>query len=122
MIGTSLDVVADRVIDASGKYVLPGCIDPHTHFDMPFGGTITADDFQSGQTSCAFGGTTCHIDFANQTRGKSFTAGIEDMAREGERQGDDRLRLPHHRQSTSRAARSTTWRRSPTSASPPTRC
>jgi dihydropyrimidinase len=76
-IGASLDVVADRVIDASGKYVLPGCIDPHTHFDMPFGGTITADDFQSGQTSCAFGGTTCHIDFANQTRGQSFTAGIE---------------------------------------------
>ena len=78
MIGTSLDVDADRVIDASGKYLLPGCIDPHTHFDMPFGGTITADDFQSGQTSCAFGGTTCHIDFANQTRGKSFTSGIED--------------------------------------------
>jgi len=77
-IGVSLDVAADRVIDASGKYLLPGCIDPHTHFDMPFGGTITADDFQSGQTSCAFGGTTCHIDFANQTRGKSFTSGIED--------------------------------------------
>jgi len=77
-IGVSLDVAADRVVDASGKYVLPGCIDPHTHFDMPFGGTITADDFQSGQTSCAFGGTTCHIDFANQTRGKSFTSGIED--------------------------------------------
>ena len=76
-IGTSLDVDADRVIDATGKYLLPGCIDPHTHFDMPFGGTITADDFHSGQTSCAFGGTTCHIDFANQTRGKSFTEGIE---------------------------------------------
>ena len=65
------------MIDASGKYVLPGCIDPHTHFDMPFGGTITADDFQSGQTSCAFGGTTCHIDFANQVRGQSFAAGLE---------------------------------------------
>ena len=78
LIGESLDVSADRVIDASGKYVLPGCIDPHTHFDMPFGGTITADDFQSGQTSCAFGGTTCHIDFAIQTRGQSFTAGVEE--------------------------------------------
>jgi len=77
MIGESLDVDADRVIDARGKYLLPGCIDPHTHFDMPFGGTITADDFQSGQTSCAFGGTTCHIDFANQIRGHSFTEGIE---------------------------------------------
>ena len=77
MIGESLAVDADRIIDAHGRYVLPGCIDPHTHFDMPFGGTITADDFQSGQTSCAFGGTTTHIDFANQVRGHSFTEGIE---------------------------------------------
>jgi len=77
MIGESLDIGADRVIDARGRYVLPGCIDPHTHFDMPFGGTITADDFESGQTSCAFGGTTCHIDFANQVRGHSFAEGIE---------------------------------------------
>jgi len=78
LIGEDLDVDADRVIEAHGKYVLPGAIDPHTHFDMPFGGTVTADDFQSGQTSCAFGGTTCHIDFAIQSRGKSFTAGIEE--------------------------------------------
>jgi dihydropyrimidinase len=78
LIGESLDVAADRVIDAAGKYVLPGCIDPHTHFDMPFGGTITADDFQSGQTSCAFGGTTTHIDFAIQSKGESFTAGLEE--------------------------------------------
>jgi dihydropyrimidinase len=78
LIGEDLDVDADRVIDAHGKYLFPGAIDPHTHFDMPFGGTITADDFQSGQTSCAFGGTTCHIDFAIQTRGQSFTSGIEE--------------------------------------------
>ena len=49
-IGESLDVEADRVIDADGKYVLPGGVDPHTHLDMPFGGTITCDDFESGQT------------------------------------------------------------------------
>jgi dihydropyrimidinase len=78
LIGESLDVDADRVIDARGRYVLPGCIDPHTHFDMPFGGTITADDFESGQTSCAFGGTTCHIDFAIQTRGRPFAEGLEE--------------------------------------------
>ena len=44
LIGESLDLQADKVIDASGKYVLPGCVDPHTHLDMPFGGTVTIDD------------------------------------------------------------------------------
>jgi len=48
LIGESLDVQADKVIDASGKMVLPGCIDPHTHLDMPFGGTTSADDFETG--------------------------------------------------------------------------
>src|SRR6266436_4877604 len=57
LIGESLDVGADRVVDATGKYVLPGCVDPHTHLDMPFGGTVTIDDVESGQTSAAFGGT-----------------------------------------------------------------
>src|ERR1700687_4838918 len=71
-IGRSLDVQADRVIDATGKYVLPGCVDPHTHLDMPFGGTVTIDDVESGQTSAAFGGTTCHVDFVIQGKGQSF--------------------------------------------------
>ena len=78
MIGESLDVEADRVIDAEGMYLLPGCIDPHTHLDMPFGGTVTIDDFLSGQLSAAFGGTTCHIDFATQSRGQSIAAAIEE--------------------------------------------
>jgi dihydropyrimidinase len=72
LIGESLDVPADKVIDASGKYVLPGCVDPHTHLDMPFGGTVTIDDVQSGQTSAAFGGTTCHVDFCIQGKGQTF--------------------------------------------------
>ncbi|MGZ4382046.1 MAG: dihydropyrimidinase [Gaiellaceae bacterium] len=77
LIGESLDVAADRVIDAAGKYVLPGAIDPHTHLEMPFGGTITIDDFESGQTSAAFGGTTTHIDFVTQAKGQSFADALD---------------------------------------------
>src|SRR5215203_5152286 len=78
LIGVSLDLEADRVIDASGKYVLPGGIDPHTHLDMPFGGTVTIDDVESGQTSAAFGGTTCHVDFIIQPQGSTFAAAVEE--------------------------------------------
>jgi len=78
LIGEELDHQADRVIDASGKYVLPGCIDPHTHLDMPFGGTVTIDDVESGQTSAAFGGTTCHVDFIIQGKGQTFAAALDD--------------------------------------------
>jgi dihydropyrimidinase len=77
-VGESLDVQADKVIDASGKYVLPGGVDPHTHLDMPFGGTITCDDFESGQTSAAFGGTTCHVDFVIQPKGMTFTEALDE--------------------------------------------
>src|SRR6266487_962100 len=77
LIGADLDVAADRTIDAAGKYVLPGCIDPHTHLDMPFGGTVTIDDFESGQGSAACGGTTCHVDFCIQSRGQTFAQALE---------------------------------------------
>ena len=60
-----------------GKLVLPGAIDPHTHLDMPFGGTVTIDDFTSGQTAAAFGGTTCHIDFCIQGQGQTFAEALE---------------------------------------------
>ena len=76
LIGESLDVDADRVIEARGKYVLPGCVDPHTHLDMPFGGTVTIDDVESGQTSAAFGGTTCHVDFVIQAAGQTFAEAL----------------------------------------------
>src|SRR5438093_6092674 len=76
-IGRSLEVDADRVIDAEGKYVLPGCVDPHTHLDMPFGGTVTIDDFESGHTAAAFGGPTCHVDFVIQPRGSTFAEALE---------------------------------------------
>jgi dihydropyrimidinase len=76
LIGESLDQAADKTINASGKYVLPGCVDPHTHLDMPFGGTTTIDDVESGQTAAAFGGTTTHVDFIIQPPGSTFAEAI----------------------------------------------
>src|ERR1017187_9310897 len=55
---------ADRVLDATGRYILPGGIDVHTHMEMPFGGTFSADTFESGTRAAAWGGTTTIIDFA----------------------------------------------------------
>ncbi len=78
LIGESLDQQADKVIDATGKYVLPGCVDPHTHLDMPFGGTVTIDDVESGQTAAAFGGTTTHVDFVIQPQGATFAEALDE--------------------------------------------
>src|SRR5438034_1297851 len=72
VIGTSLDIAPDKVLDASGKYVLPGGIDVHTHMDMPFGGATSADDFETGTRAAAFGGTTTIVDFAIQYHGQTL--------------------------------------------------
>jgi len=77
LLGESLDMSADKVIDAAGKYVIPGAIDPHTHIEMFFGGTTTCDDFTSGTVSAAFGGTTTLIDFCMQTPGDTFAQALE---------------------------------------------
>src|SRR5205814_765666 len=71
-IGTALTMAADRTIDATGKYVFPGGIDVHTHLDMPFGGTTSADDFESGTIAAAHGGTTSIVDFAIQYKGQTL--------------------------------------------------
>ena len=62
-IAKTIDVADAEVIDASGKYVMPGGIDPHTHLDMPFNNTVTDDDWESGTIAAAFGGTTTILDF-----------------------------------------------------------
>src|SRR5262249_149098 len=67
-----------KIIDAKGKYVLPGGIDVHTHLDMPFGGTTSADDFETGTRAAAFGGTTTLIDFAIQYKGQTLRTAFDD--------------------------------------------
>ncbi|MFF2811552.1 dihydropyrimidinase [Streptomyces sp. NPDC058000] len=68
---------AERVIDASGKYVIPGGVDAHTHLEMPFGGTTSSDTFESGTRAAAWGGTTTIIDFAIQSVGQPLRQGLD---------------------------------------------
>ncbi|HET9519466.1 MAG TPA: dihydropyrimidinase [Candidatus Limnocylindrales bacterium] len=70
-------LTADETIDASGKYVIPGGIDAHTHMELPFGGTFAKDTFESGSTAAAFGGTTTILDFAVQSKGGALRAGLD---------------------------------------------
>jgi dihydropyrimidinase len=77
LIGKTLEMEADKVIDASGKLVIPGGIDPHTHMELPFGGTYSSDDFFTGTRAAAFGGTTTIIDFAVQNKGESMLLGAD---------------------------------------------
>jgi dihydropyrimidinase len=76
-IGVKLTAAEAEVIDASGCYVFPGGIDPHTHLDMPFGGTTTKDDFETGTIAAAFGGTTTIIDFCLTNKGKTLKSAID---------------------------------------------
>src|SRR3954469_25383097 len=70
-------ITVDDTIDASGRWVIPGAIDVHTHMELPFGGTFAKDTFETGTRAAAFGGTTTVVDFAVQSRGKSLRDGLD---------------------------------------------
>ncbi len=77
-IGQSLDIKADEVIDATGKLVMPGGIDPHVHLDMPFMGTFSSDNYETGTRAALFGGTTTVIDFILQKQGNSLQSALQE--------------------------------------------
>ncbi|HYC88203.1 MAG TPA: dihydropyrimidinase [Thermoanaerobaculia bacterium] len=77
MIARKINVDADKVIDAKGRLVIPGGIDPHTHMQLPFGGTEASDDFDTGTVAAAHGGTTTIIDFAVQSKGQSLQEAVD---------------------------------------------
>jgi len=77
MIARKIDVQADKVIDAKGRLVIPGGIDPHTHLDLPFGGTSSSDNFETGTKAAAHGGTTTIIDFAVQYKGQALNEALD---------------------------------------------
>ncbi len=76
LLGTDLTASVDTVIDATGKYVIPGGVDAHTHMELPFGGTNASDTFETGTRAAAWGGTTTIIDFAVQTYGQKVLDGL----------------------------------------------
>src|ERR1035437_7489464 len=77
-IGKNLDVKADQVIDAKNKLVFPGGIDPHVHLDMPFMGTFSSDNYETGTKAALFGGTTTVIDFVIQKQGNSLYSALNE--------------------------------------------
>ena len=86
---------ADDTIDATGKYVIPGGIDVHTHMELPFGGTFAKDTFESGTRAAAFGGTTTHRRLRGPVARRVAARGPRHVAREGRGQRRHGLRLPH---------------------------
>ena len=79
-IGQDLNFPADNIIDASGKLVMPGGIDPHVHLDMPFMGTYSSDNYETGTRAALYGGTTTVIDFILQKQGNSLRSALDEWS------------------------------------------
>jgi dihydropyrimidinase len=88
-IALDIDAEPDRLIDAADRYVIPGGVDVHTHFDLPFGGSFCSDDFGTGTRAAAFGGTTTCVDFALQDYGESLRQGLDRWFEKGEKAQTD---------------------------------
>lgn len=83
-VGVDLNLGDCEVVDVSGAKLMPGFIDAHTHFDMPFGGTVTIDDFEGGSSAAIAGGTTTVIDFALQDIGAGLADGVRTWQQKAE--------------------------------------
>src|SRR4029078_12275823 len=83
-IGAKREVTADVTIDASGKYVIPGGIDVHTHMELPFGGTSASDTFETGTRAAAWGGVTTIVDMALQRYGENVIEGLAEWHRKAD--------------------------------------
>ena len=115
-IGTGLK--GDKTLDAAGCFIMPGGIDPHTHLDMPFMGTNSADNYDSGTRAALSGGTTMVVDFCIPEPRPAADGGDRRLG-QARRASDDRLRLPHvHHLLVGQGARRH-GRRSSSTASPP---
>ena len=90
-IGKNLNVKADKEIDATGKLVIPGGVDPHVHLEMPFMGTFSSDNYETGTRAALFGGTTTVIDFILQTQGKSLQSALNEWKSRSDNNADWRL-------------------------------
>jgi dihydropyrimidinase len=83
-LGSDLEATAEKVVDATGKYVIPGGVDCHTHMELPFGGTNASDTFETGTRAAAWGGTTTIIDFSVQRYGERVQDGLADWHRKAD--------------------------------------
>ncbi len=84
LIGENLDIEADKIIDATGKLIFPGGIDPHVHLDLPFMGTFSSDNYETGTKAALFGGTTSVIDYAIQSPGESMHSAVDEWRKKSD--------------------------------------